>query len=69
MHSFHAEGHMIRPTLDRAESVGKWILATLAVLALLITCPIWGPFTFLWRFLGPMIVDMKDVIDGKMKFW
>lgn len=55
--------------LDTAKEWWKWTLATLAVIALLITAPIWGVPFLLWKLFGPMIVDMKAVIEGRMKFW
>lgn len=47
----------------------KWLLALLAVIALIVTAPLWVVPLFVWTILWPMVKDMKRVLDGKMKFW
>jgi hypothetical protein len=55
--------------LNRATEAAKWVCAALSVLLLIVTVPLWGIPYLLWQLFGPMVRDMKKVIDGKMRLW
>jgi hypothetical protein len=55
--------------MSTALEAAKWVCAALLVITLIATAPLWGIPYMLYQLFGPMVKDMKRVLDGRMKFW
>jgi len=51
--------------LETAKECAKWVGAVLGVLLMIVIAPL----VLIWKIFGPMVIDMKKVIDGEMDLW